>query len=96
MPPHPSAASCFSSATLIVTLAPLRALAAATTASAKSAGVRSPAGVFTQSRVRATAAATTWAVSKAARAGLARAASLSTTTSPGESSDDDVLYCVNE
>ena len=86
MPPQPWSASCFSSSTVTVTLPPpLRALLAATTSSAKAGGVRSPGGVLTQSRVRATAPATTWAVSNASRTDEARAASLSTTTSPGPS-----------
>ena len=62
-------------------------LAAAETASAKERGVRSAGGMFTQSRVRATAAATTWAVSSAWTAALSRAASLSTTASPGTSEE---------
>ena len=61
-------------------------LAVPPTASAKTAGVRSPGGVLTQSRVRATAAATTCACSKRrGRAPPAGAWSLSTTTSPGRS-----------
>ena len=57
------------------------AACALVTASANCGGVRSPAGRLTQSRVAATAAATTWASSKAAIASALRAAELRTTTS---------------
>ena len=70
-------------------------LAASTTASAKAGGVRSPGGVFTQSRVVATARASTCASSKAAIVSLRRAVGPSTTTSPGALRVDPFLYVVN-
>ena len=69
--------------------------AASTTASANAGGVRSPGGVFTQSRVVATARASTCASSKAAIVSLRRAAGLSTTTSPGAVRVAAFLYAVN-
>ena len=53
MPPYPSSASVFSSSTVTWTLADLRSFAASCTAAANFAGVRSAAGVFTQSRASA-------------------------------------------
>ena len=83
MPPKPEAASWVSSVTVTCTLAGLRARCSATTASAKAVGVRSPAGVLTQSRASAVARLTTWATCSACWASLVRAVSVSTTTSLG-------------
>lgn len=86
MPPQPSSASSFSSRTRIVTFGAPRPLVSSlpawATASANAGGVRSPGGVLTQSRVVATARATTWASSNAATNSFLRASPLSTTTSP--------------
>ncbi len=61
--------------------------------------MKSPGGVFTQSRVVATASTTTWASSKAWVNSFLRADGLSTTTSPGRafvaSSSAFRLYVVN-
>ncbi len=71
--------------TLPTPLILLTALAPSRTASAKSGGRRSPGGRLTQSRVAATASATTWARSKASDTSCLRASGLSTTTEPGVS-----------
>ena len=68
-----------------MTLVPL---AAAVISSANSGGVRSLAGVFTQSRTAPTAPATTCASSKAVVASARRAAGLSTLTVPAALSGD--------
>ena len=68
--------------------------AAAATASAKAGGRRSPGGVLTQSRVVATAAESTRAVSKASTTSPLRAAEESTVTVPGEVSSVGFLYVV--
>jgi hypothetical protein len=64
-------------------------------ASAKTGGVRSPGGVLTQSRVVATARATTCAWSNAVPASLRRAIGLSTTISETARRDSWLLYSVN-
>ena len=100
MPPQPSSASFFSSCTVTDTFGARRPLVAsataASTASAKAGGVRSPGGTLTQSRVVAVARATTWASSKAATVSCLRPAGLSTVTVPGGSgrSFDAFLYAV--
>ena len=81
MPPQPSSASWASSKTL--TLTPTTGFAAATISSAKSAGVRSPGGVLTQSRAATTASAISCASSNAAIDSLRRAVGESTTISAG-------------
>ena len=87
MPPQPIAASASRSKTSTVIFGAPRPLVssacAVVTAAAKSGGVRSPGGMFTQSRQAATALATIWACSKASVAADCRAIELSTTTSLG-------------
>ncbi len=102
MPPQPASASSVSSQTVRVTaavpvallprlpVAPPRSAWVAATASAKAAGVRSPGGVLTQSRVRDTAAATTSAVRSASTYSARRAPSHSTMTSLGRSAGSEV------
>ena len=68
--------------TATLTLAALRDFCSATTASANSPGVRSAAGVLTQSRASVVASLTIRATSTACCAPLVRAVSVSTTTSP--------------
>ncbi len=69
--------------------------AAALTASANPGGRRSPGGVFTQSRVVATAAAMTWPVSKASVISFLRAAGDRTVTVAGAVLSVGFLYVVN-
>ena len=101
MPPQPRVASAFSSWTFAVTFGPRpfdTSFAAATTVAANSGGVKSPGGVFTQSRVAAAVSATTCASSKAWTNSFFRADGLSTTTSPGTcvgASSRCFLYVVN-
>ena len=85
-----------SSVTDTVTLAGLRALRSATTASANSSGVKSPGGVLTQSRASDVASLTMRATSAASWAALVRAVSVSTTISPGPVGFFADLYVENE
>ena len=66
--------------------------AAASTASAKAGGVKSPGGVLTQLRVAATASDTTCASSKAMPNSFFRADGQSTTTSPGAFADSSSAF----
>ena len=101
MPPQPRSASSASSRTVSVTFGPPRPFVTSRcrprAASTKWAGVKSPGGVFTQSRVPRTAPVTTCASSNAATVSACRACGLSTLTVPGavESSLVSRLNAVN-